>query len=332
MKKIISLITLSALTMSMLLGCGNSVLTATMTDEELASIVGAIEATETPLYPEEEKLFTDLDLSASYDPETYESIVFADGTVTTTDKDAEIDGGVITLSSDKSYIVSGEIDEGQIIIDAFLSYSIQLVFDNVSISNSTSSPIIVEKANKVFITLVDGTENFLSTTVSAENTDRNACIYSVPDITLNGNGSLSMSAVNGNGIVSEELIKVVNDGSYTIDADLDGFVATESIRIGGGSTTVSVGGQALNCDTEDGNIIIAGSFLSTSGGISQDFTDNSTLGIVSEIFEAQKSDDVEIFDTDGNQLISFTPSREYSSILVATDDLDLDGMYTTSQG
>ncbi len=57
------------------------------------------------------------------------------------------------------YILSGTIADGTVTIRVGKDDKVQLVLDNVYISSSSSAAILVENADKVFITLPEGTEN-----------------------------------------------------------------------------------------------------------------------------------------------------------------------------
>lgn len=327
MKKTIALLTTCLLTLSLLQGCGQSMLDIQLTDDQMDQISSAINESMVVYSNPDEPLFTDTDLDYSYD-DSYETIVFSDGGVTTSDKTATVDGSVITINREKNYVVSGEIEEGQIIINSFLSYGCHLVLDGVSISNSTSAPILADKLDRVYITIVEGTKNYLTCNISDENSAQNACIYSIGDVTLNGNGYLEMSTTNGSAVYSDTFIKVANQGTYNIDADLDGFIAKDSISIGEVSINMSVGGSALVCETEDTIIIEDGEFKATSGQPSDSFSELSNIGVVYELFETTQNGDIEILDQDGNSLISLSPVRDFSCVLVASNKLDIDGSYT----
>ncbi len=72
-----------------------------------------------------------------------------------------ISDGTVTITAEGVYRLSGTWEEGQVLIDAGESDKVQLVLDTVSITSATSAAIYAKEADKVFITLADGSENTL---------------------------------------------------------------------------------------------------------------------------------------------------------------------------
>ena len=72
-----------------------------------------------------------------------------------------LDGGVHILYAGK-YVLSGELENGSVIIDADKNDKIWLLLTDVSLHCEDSAAIVVEQAGKVFLSLADGTENVVS--------------------------------------------------------------------------------------------------------------------------------------------------------------------------
>ena len=60
-----------------------------------------------------------------------------------------------------SYVLSGALSDGMVIVDAEDTDKIQFVLKDVSISNAQSAALYVRAADKVFVTTASGTENTL---------------------------------------------------------------------------------------------------------------------------------------------------------------------------
>ena len=73
-----------------------------------------------------------------------------------------ISGSTVTIQDEGTYILSGTLDDGMVVVNAESTDKVQLVLDGVSINSATSAAIYVAQADKVFITLADGSENSLS--------------------------------------------------------------------------------------------------------------------------------------------------------------------------
>lgn len=209
-------------------------------------------------------MFTDRDKETSYDEHTA-TIITLNGTSAQCDDSAvSIDGTTITLSAEGTYIISGTLTNGQIIIDADKNDKLQLVLDNADISCESSAAIYVRNADKVFLTLAPGSENTLATTgefVAIDDNNIDGVIFSKDDLTLNGSGTLTVSSATGHGIVSKDDL-VVTSGTYIIDAASHGLTGKDSVRILDGTYTLTTGKDGIHAEnTEDtslGFIYIAG--------------------------------------------------------------------------
>ena len=130
------------------------------------------------------------------------------GSTAQADSDAvTVDGSNITITSEGTYILSGTLDNGSIIVDADKEAKVQLVLNSASIHSDTFAALYVLQADKVFVTLESGTENSLSNGGSFVLIDENevdAVIYAKDDITFNGTGSLTITSPGGHGIVGKD--------------------------------------------------------------------------------------------------------------------------------
>ena len=204
----------------------------------------------------------------------------ADGKIDTTDlfskRDLEqsadlTDASTLTASDSETlnitaagvYVLSGSAQNCTVVVNAAKEDKVQIVLDNVSITNSDFPVIYVVSADKVFVTST-GT-NTLSVTGSFRadgDTNTDAVIYSKDDLVLNGTGNLSITSASGNGITVKDDLKVTG-GIYTVTTALDAFEANDSISICGGSFTVQSNKDGFHCenDSAEGTIYIAdGSF------------------------------------------------------------------------
>ena len=79
------------------------------------------------------------------------------------DSDAvSIDGSRITLSDEGTYLVCGALTDGQIVVDAGDTDKVQIVLASASLTCADSAAIYSKSADKVFLTLAEGTENTLT--------------------------------------------------------------------------------------------------------------------------------------------------------------------------
>ena len=183
-----------------------------------------------------------------------------------------ISGNIITISKEGTYVLSGALSEGQIVVDAD-SAKVQLVLDNVDITCASSAAIYVKNADKTFITLAEDSENILMNTAEYEAIDDNnidAVIFSKDDLTLNEKGTLTINSEYGHGIVSKDDLKLVS-GTCNITAKTHALSGKDSVRIAAGTYNLTSGKDGIHSenadDDEKGFVYIAsGDFTIESTG------------------------------------------------------------------
>lgn len=183
-----------------------------------------------------------------------------------------ISGNIITITKEGTYVLSGALSEGQIIVDAD-SAKVQLVLDNADITCASSAAIYIKNADKTFITLAEGSENILMNTAEYEAIDDNnidAVIFSKDDLTLNGKGTLTINSEYGHGIVSKDDLKLVG-GTCNITAKTHALSGKDSVRIAAGTYNLTSGKDGIHSenadDEEKGFVYIAsGDFTIESTG------------------------------------------------------------------
>lgn len=208
--------------------------------------------------------FTDREKSGSYKASEAVKITLNKTTATVSGSGAKADGSTITITEEGVYVVSGTLEDGQIIVDASDSDKVQIVLDGVHINCKTNAAIYVREADKVFITLAENSRNTLGGGNEYTQIDDNTVdgvIFSKSDLVCNGTGSLTIEADYKHGIVSKDDL-VITGGTYKIAAADNGITAKDQIKILDGSFDIDAANSAVKAkntdDTELGNIYIAG--------------------------------------------------------------------------
>lgn len=232
---------------------------AAVSETETASMVETASTVETS------ELFTANDMEIGYDEETSARITLS-GDSASSDSDAvQISGSTVTVTAEGTYILSGTLNDGMIVVDAGDTDKIQLVLDGVEITSSTSAAIYVLEADKVFITTASGSENTLANGgeyVAIDDNNIDAVVFAKSDLTLNGTGTLIVDAAAGHGVVSKDDL-VLTSGTYEITAEKQGLSGKDSIRIANGTYTITSGKDGIHAEnTEDSSL----GFLYISGG------------------------------------------------------------------
>ena len=276
-KKLLALFCATALSMTAVAGCtgaksstGNVVSSETETNAEETSA-----QSEAGSYSSAD-MFTERDLAGTYEESGAVYVTLSgDGIIGETDGVA-INGQTVTITAEGTYIFSGTLSEGQIVVDAD-NAKVQIVFDNVDITCASSAAVYVKSAEKVFVTLAEGAQNTLRNTdeyVAIDDNNIDAVIFAKSDLTLNGTGSLTIVSAEGHGIVSKDDLKITG-GTYDITAAGHALSGKDSVRIADGTfilTAEKDGIHAENADDEEkGYIYIAdGDFTITSDGDGMD--------------------------------------------------------------
>ena len=135
------------------------------------------------------EMFSDRDSDASYDENT-SAVITLSGTSAECSSDAvSISGSTVTIKDEGTYILSGTLDNGMVVVNAENTDKVQFVLDGASINSDTSAAIYVAQADKVFVTLAADSQNSLSnggefTAIDDNNID--AAVFSKDDLTFNG--------------------------------------------------------------------------------------------------------------------------------------------------
>lgn len=219
------------------------------------------------------EMFSNRDYEVGYD-ESESAAIYLDDTTASCDSDAvQISGTTITITDEGTYILSGTLEDGSIVVNAENTDKLQLVLDNVSIQSKSSAPIYILQADKVFLTLATDSVNTLSNGgefIAVDDNNIDSVIFSKEDLTLNGSGSLTIESPAGHGIVSKDDL-VITSGNYNITASSHGLSGKDSIRIADGNFTIASGKDGIHAqNTEDSSLgflyLLGGKFELTAQG------------------------------------------------------------------
>ncbi len=228
------------------------------------------------------EMFTSRDYETSYDKNTSAIITLNKNSVDCSSDAVTVSGSAVTISDEGTYILSGTLDNGMIIINAKNTDKIQLVLDGVTINNDTSAAIYVAQAEKVFLTQIQDSKNSLSnggkfTAIDDNNID--AAIFSKDDLTINGKGTLTIVSPAGHGIVAKDDL-VVTSGEYIITSANQGLCGKESVRIADGTFSITAGKDGIHSeDTSDTSL----GFVYLANGIYNITTDGDGISASSVV-------------------------------------------------
>lgn len=265
MKKHLAILTVAILVM--LAGCGSGAEAPDQTTKASSS-VNAISADEI------DTSVSKTDQDASYDESSATKISLSGSSASISGDGASEKDGTITIQQEGTYVVTGTLNDGQIIVQAADTHKVHIVLKGASIYCADHAALFIKQADKVFLTLADGSENTLgsgsSYHLSDEDSNVDGVIFSRADLTLNGSGKLTVNAKYKHAIVSKDDL-IVTGGAYAITAgNGGGLYGKDCVKITNGTFTIQSGTdgiQASNVEQADrGYVYISGGALNITAG------------------------------------------------------------------
>lgn len=206
------------------------------------------------------------DLDASYDASSATVITLSGDSASVQGAGAQTSAAGVVISSAGTYIVSGELTDGQLMVDAGDDDKVQLVLAGATIHNEDGPAIYVRNADKCFVTLDAGTENSLSDgssyTLEDDSDEPYATLFSRCDLTLNGSGTLNVTSAYRHAVCSKDDLVVVS-GTYNISAVEDGLRGRDSVKVRDGVFIIQAGGDDIKSNKDDDP---TKGFVSVDGG------------------------------------------------------------------
>lgn len=237
-----------------------------------------------------------------------------------------------TITKEGTYIFTGTLKDGQIIVDAADTAKVQIVLNGVTVTSSDGPAIYVKSADKVFLTLADGTTNTISDSSSYASTYTSAnqpwaAIFSKCDLTINGSGSLVVNGNYQNGIVSKDDLKICG-GTIKVTAVKNGIKGTDSVGILKGTITVNAKHDGIkSSNTKDGKgyVSINGGKVTITGVSSQGVQASNVFQITAGTLKITSSNE-------GVQAAQLLVAGGTTTITSSDDGLNATNGTSSSQG
>lgn len=177
------------------------------------------------------------------------------------DGDVLIDGGAVC-------VLRGSLD-GTVRVNA-PEQTVHLVLDGVDLRARSGSAILVEDADRVIITLAEGSVNRVTDSAHyPADAENDGCIYAPCALTFNGTGSLEVTGLFQDAIRSKDRVKIV-EGTYRIEAKRTAVRGNDGVRIDGGTLFLGAEDDAVKTTKSGsdgrGDLVISGGTLSVVAG------------------------------------------------------------------
>lgn len=199
------------------------------------------------------QIFSERDSQVEYEESKSTKIQLSNDSAASSSDAVQISGSTVTITDEGTYILSGNLDDGMVIVNTDKSDKVQIVLDNVAIHSKTSAPIYILQSDKVFITMAAGSENTLEnggtfTAIDENNID--AVIFSKEDLTLNGAGTLTITSPAGHGIVSKDSLKITS-GNYNVNCASHAISGKDDVCITSAEFTIVSGKDGIHAENTD---------------------------------------------------------------------------------
>ena len=185
---------------------------------------------------------------------------------------AVVTGSTVTVTSEGTYLISGTLNGGQILVDTADEEKVVLILNGVSVACTDGPAVLVKSApKKVVLYTAAGSVNIFSDgggyiVPDEEQTEGeiypNACIYSCEDLEFDGEGELHVMGNADKGINSKDDIRI-KGGTLVLTSVGVGIRGNDSVTVRGGTVTVEAGGDGIKSANAD---VEGKGFLTVEGG------------------------------------------------------------------
>lgn len=158
------------------------------------------------------------------------------------------------------------------------------------------------------------------------------------DDSLHTNGNLSIcggtyTLSTGDDGMHADGADQVYGGEITIKTCYEG-IKGQNMEISGGTIDITASDNGNGALDYNGTATITGGMLVAAGmsGMEQNFGSDSTQGSLMMNLTDNQSGEITLEDADGNTLVSYTPMREYNSVVISCAELSDGSTYTIHTG
>ncbi len=201
------------------------------------------------------EVYAQEDSDTSWDALTATTITLSGSSASINGTGATAAGGVVTITAAGTYVLSGTLTDGQIIIQAGKEDTVRLVLNGTDISCSTSAAIDAEQSGKVILILPEGTKNTVADSAqyvypNTETDEPAAAIFSKDNLTIAGSGSLTIQGNYAHGVWSKDAL-VITGGVLDVTAVKDGLRGRDSVAVSDGTFTIRAGNDGIKANNDE---------------------------------------------------------------------------------
>lgn len=253
-----------------------------------------------------DEYFSYYDLNDEYDASSCTKITLSDDETAISGNGAYVSDGDVYITLGGNYILSGELSDGSVIVNAPENAKVRLLLNGVQINCSDTAALYVEQSDKTVVTAADGTENTISGGADFdENSKIDGAVYSKSDLSLNGGGTLNVNAEYKHALVCNDDL-VITSLTLNATAPQDTVHANDSVRIKEANINLTAGDDGITVSNDDSTDYL----YIASGNI-----------VINECYEGLEAADITI---DGGKIIVYSEDDGFNSMsLMTVNDGDI---------
>lgn len=197
--------------------------------------------------------FTERELAGEYEPASATAIRSESGSISIDGRGVRISGRNLIIEDEGTYILSGSFDGVMLTVSVPEDEKVQLVLEGAGLHNAEGPAIYIRSADKVFLTLAEGTENSLSdgaeVSLEDDGSSLDGAVFSRSDLCINGSGSLTVSGNAKHGIVSRDALVIANC-RLDVTAVKHGLHGKDCVKLHGADVRIVSGGDGIQSDND----------------------------------------------------------------------------------
>ena len=268
---------------------------------------------------EDSQYYTANDVNGDWDTSEATFITLEDDSATISGSGAYFYDGTLVIAQSGYYVISGSLSDGNISVDAYENSKVWIMLNGVDIYCSDDACIRVEEADKVFLTLAEDTVNNLESgeeySDEAIDDGTGGVIYAHDDITINGSGTLNITASYKHGIEANDDL-VIASGTINITCPEDGIHVNDRTVFVNADVTIDAGDDGVHSTDEidylDGTLLITNCYEGLESAAINVFDGEITIYPTDDGFNATSGSAESGFSMGGGMQMSHDENSDFS--------------------
>lgn len=275
------------------------------------------------------------------EPNAATIITLEGGTAAHAGQGVTVNDGTVTIGYPGTYRVSGEL-AGQLVVNCGDFHGgVYIMLEGASVTSDSGPALYVAQCDRTVLYLVEGTENAFRDgkdyVLTEGATERlGAGIYSADDLFIEGEGRLTVTGNNADGIRTKDALTITG-GALTVYSADDGLQGSDWVDIQGGDIAIYAYGDGIA--TTQGGVTVSGgnvTIVSAGDGVSAEgdiaIADGSLTATTYGGWENYAAAELAEISADGLKGRSIAVTGGALALNTAGDGLNADGYISITGG